>query len=130
MKALIWILGITAIIYLTFVLLKPQIQNLLFSDQVSVQTYIEADKTELNIYFTAEEIKGDTIVLFKNAEQQESNLNYKGFNYFIVDYKGNRSVFEQFKTSKVSSHDYNFIIWEKGDSLQLDLSIAGPDASY
>lgn len=128
MRALIWVFGIVALLFFGVYLVKDNIRNWFFPNIVALQTYGDAQRSQVQIKWTAEGER-DTLLIYTEGKQTGEEFRAKGYNYFMLYYRDELlATFDQFKDMTNSGHKYEFILWQSEDSIQTDLRIIGPEA--
>lgn len=128
MKAVAWVLGVAFLLFCIAWLNVDNIRNWFFPNNIEVRTYGDAKPELVKIDWTAEAFR-DTLTLYDQGTAQDAEFRAGGYNYFLLYYKGKLlATFEQFKSNPVAGHNYNFMIWQNQDSVQVNLKIEGPEA--
>ena len=130
MRALIWVMGIWALIFLSLFLLKDEIRRQLLPNVIAVQTKGKASIHEIRIDWTHEGAQ-DTLMIYRAGEDTGVNFEAAGWNTFLLYYENKRvGQFDQFKTSATLPHTYLFEIdITKNDSIYTNLKIVGENAN-
>ncbi|MEP2772204.1 MAG: hypothetical protein ABJH05_08645 [Fulvivirga sp.] len=128
MKAILWVFGVALFLFGLVWLNEDNIRNWFFPNSIEVKAFGDATPEGVKIDWTAESIE-DTVTLFDKGKALDYDFRAGGYNTFLLYYKDEFiGSFEQFKSNKVSGHQYNFMIWQGKDSIQADLKILGPEA--
>lgn len=128
MKAILWVFGIALLLFVFVWANEDNIRDWFFPNSIEVQVYGEATIEGVKIDWTAESIE-DTVTLFDKGETLDIDFREGGHNTFLLYYSDKFiGSFEQFKSNKVSGHQYNFMIWRGQDSIRADLKILGHEA--
>ncbi|MTI40113.1 hypothetical protein [Fulvivirga lutimaris] len=126
MKVVAWLLGFVCLVLVIAFSYTQEIRNYIFRDQVVVRPKGILIKS-IQIKRVGEQ-GSDTIVVFKDGEQQRLKASEPGLNRFIVFVDNQkRAQFEQFVSSPISKHDYVYQLHRQQDSIFVGLQIFGPD---
>ncbi|MEQ9165023.1 MAG: hypothetical protein RLO12_02100 [Fulvivirga sp.] len=126
MKVVAWLLGFVSLVLIIAYSFKQDIRNYIFRDEIIVRPKgILMQSIQIK---RVGELSTDSIVVFKDGEQQKLKVTEPGLNRFIVfvDNK-EQAQFEQFVASPISKHNYVYQLLRQQDSIFVGLQIFGPD---
>ncbi|MBL6449122.1 hypothetical protein JMN32_22615 [Fulvivirga sp. 29W222] len=129
MRAVVWILSICTVIFWLTYLSKDSIRRYFFANHVLLNVRGEADPAWVHIDWTSD-AAGDTITIFEKGRELDVLYEARGSNTFMVYYKGKSiGILEHFKSNAFNPHTYIFELLLQQDSVYLDLTVSGPDAT-
>lgn len=129
MRAFLWVISICAAVFLMVYLNKHHIRRAFFSNHILLNAKGETDPALVRIDWTAEAV-GDTVTVFEKGHEVDALYEARGANIFMIYYKGeSMGNFEHFKSNAYNPHTYIFELLLQKDSVYLDMTVSGPDAT-
>ena len=126
MKAIAWLLGVVSILLIIAYSYTQEMRNYIFRDEIIVRPKgVLLNSIQIN---RVGELGLDTVIVFKDGEQQQLKVTEPGYNKFIIYVdRQERAYFEQFVYSEIAKHDYIYELTRQQDSIAVQLRIFGPD---